>query len=94
MAQKKKTARRVPSSAEPRMYGDGKPAQLSQPAGGAGQPASQVGAKPGSARAGSVTRGEALLSQEYGYVPGDLKRLGIIAGTIFAAMIVLGIIVH
>jgi hypothetical protein len=41
-----------------------------------------------------VTRGEALLSQEYGYVPGDLKRLGIIAGTIFAAMIVLGIIVH
>ena len=94
MAQKKKTARRVPSSADPRMYGDGRPAQLSQPASGGTQPASQAGSKPGTARAGSAPRGEAPLSQEYGYVPGDLKRLGIIAGTIFAAMVVLGIIVH
>ncbi len=40
-----------------------------------------------------VSRSQVPLSQEYRYVPGDLRNLGIIAAATFAIMIVLGILI-
>jgi hypothetical protein len=41
-----------------------------------------------------VARGAANLAQEYSYVLGDLKRLAIIAGALFAVLVLLGIAVR
>lgn len=87
---KKKTVRRVSQAGSPRMYGDGKPSAAAQAAGQkpvvAPRPAVTAAAAPG--------RSEANLVQEYSYVLGDLKRLGVIAATLFAALVVLGIVVR
>jgi hypothetical protein len=40
------------------------------------------------------TRPQLPLRQEYEYVPGDIKRLGILAGGMVALMVVLGLIIH
>ncbi len=74
---KKKTTRRVPQSSTPRMYSDGKPSQVA--AGAA--PASGTGARP--AGGAAAARGPVDLAKEYGYVAGDLKRLGIVAVALF-----------
>ncbi len=82
---KKKTTRRVPQASAPRMYGDGKPSQAAQVV---------TKAVPGPARPGSSggassgPRGVANLAQEYGYVVGDLKRLAIVASSLFALLVV------
>lgn len=94
MAKKKTTARRVPRGVTPRMYGDGKPSSTAQPT------AATSGAKlarpsGGSGRmAGTASRGPVVLSQEYRYVLGDLRRLGILAAATFAVLIVLGLIIR
>ena len=82
---KKKTTRRAPQTSTPRMYGDGKPSQVAAGA------VSASGARP----AGSVSaaRGPVDLAKEYGYVAGDLKRLGIVAAALFAGLIVLSLII-
>jgi len=89
---KKKIVRRAPTSASPRMYGDGKPSQAAQAA--AGKP--QAGPRPaaGGTAGATVARGPVNLAQEYSYVVGDLKRLGMIAGALFAVLVVLGIVVR
>ncbi len=87
---KKKPARRVPPSASPRMYGDGKPSAAAQAkAGGPQRPAA-------AATTSNPTgpRSAANLAVEYSYVLGDLKRLGIIAGALFAVLVVLGIVIR
>jgi hypothetical protein len=70
------------------MYGNGKPSQAVQPAG-----TSRVGGATGRS-ASSVARSPVILSQEYRYVIGDLRRLGMLAAGIFAVLIVLGLIVR
>lgn len=85
---KKKTTRRVPQAATPRMYGDGKPSQ-----------AAQAAAKPGTARpaasgAAASGRGTADLAKEYGYVVGDLKRLFIVAAALFAGLVALSVVIR
>ncbi len=88
MAKKKVAARRVPRSATPRMFGDGKPAQAAQPT--AAARANGVTSR----MAGSTGRAPVALSQEYRYVTGDLRRLGLLAVGIFAVLIVLGVVVR
>ena len=83
---KKKIVRRVPQSASPRMYGDGKPSVAAQVAAGK-SPASRA------AGGAAIARGAANLAQEYSYVLGDLKRLGIIAGALFAVLVILGVVI-
>jgi hypothetical protein len=85
---KKKTTRRVPQTSTPRMYGDGKPSQVT--AGAA--PASGTGVRP--AGGAAAARGPVDLAKEYGYVAGDLKRLGIVAATLFAGLFALRLIIR
>jgi hypothetical protein len=89
---KKKIIRRVPQSASPRMYGDGKPSQAAQAATGK-SPAATRATSGGTGGAASA-RGAANLAQEYSYVLGDLKRLGIIAGALFAVLVILGVVIR
>lgn len=74
------------------MYGDGKPSLAAQDA---------VRKSPGAPRAATTgtlgaagARGAANLAQEYNYVLGDLKRLGLIAGALFAVLVILGVVVR
>jgi len=73
------------------MYGDGRPSVSAQAEG-----QRTVTLRPSAAATGAATgpRTVANLAQEYSYVLGDLKRLGMIAGALFAALIVLGIVVR
>ncbi|MCX7671717.1 MAG: hypothetical protein N2439_16815 [Anaerolineae bacterium] len=87
---KKKTVRRVPQTGSPRMYGDGKPSAAAQAAGQKPVIASRTTATP----AAPTARGAVNLAQEYHYVLGDLKRLGMIAAALFAALVVLGVVVR
>lgn len=89
---KKKMVRRVPSSASPRMYGDGKSSQAAQAAAGKTTTAPRPAA--GRMSSAPVVRGATDLAQEYSYVVGDLKRLGIIAGALFAVLVVLGVVIR
>jgi hypothetical protein len=89
MAKKKQMARRVPRSATPRMYGDGKPAQATQPT-----PSARANDVTTPRTFGGAGRSTMALSQEYHYVPTDLRRLGILAVGIFAVLIVLGLVVR
>ncbi len=88
---KKKLVRRVPQSPSPRMYGDGKPSQAAQAATGKSPAARATSGGMGGA---SIARGAANLAQEYGYVLGDLKRLGLIAGALFAVLVILGVVIR
>jgi hypothetical protein len=100
MAKKRTVQRRVPHSSAPRTYGDGVPSQTAQQAaeaaGSAGsksvQPAPAAGRRPAVGQSG-VARSQVPLEQEYHYVPGDLKRLGILATITFVVMIALGIVI-
>lgn len=87
---KKKTVRRVPQTGSPRMYGDGKPSAAAQAAGQKPVVISRATPTPATATA----RGPVNLAQEYQYVLGDLKRLGMIAAALFAALVVAGIVVR
>jgi hypothetical protein len=85
---KKKTTRRAPQTSTPRMYSDGKPSQVA-----AGTvPASSAGARPAGGAA-AAARGPVDLAKEYGYVAGDLKRLGIVAVALFGMLFVLRLII-
>ncbi len=106
MATKKKTAvRRVPRSTTPRTFGDGQPAVpvAEGDSGGAAPVVAQPTMAPArgsalDARRRGAARSEARpqlpLSEEYAYVPGDLKRLGILALSMIGVMVVLGLIIH
>ena len=89
MAKKKTQSRNVPRSAEPRLYGDGKPSQAaSETAGGApARPAQPV------TRQAGMTR-TAAQSVDYSYVLKDLRRLAITAVAMFALLIALGFILQ
>jgi hypothetical protein len=98
MAKKKTTARNVPRSSTPRTFSESAPAE----AGSAAQPAAAAN---GSARPGlqdsrrrvaprTEARVELPLSQEYAYVPGDLKRLGLLAVGMVGLMLALGLILR
>lgn len=106
MAKKKPTARRVPKSGSPRMYGDGKSTVAAQPAAPvAGSPVRPaVVPRPGvPPRQGTVAtmRMQAMfgkpgipLSQEYRYVIGDLRRLGILAVSTFILLGLLRLLIR
>ncbi len=105
MAKKKTAPRRVPRSGTSRTYSDGMPSSTASVATAEAPDKADPAAAPAPVRAPSLARrGAAVgtsgvarspvpLSQEYSYVPGDLKRLGIIAAATFAIMIVLGILI-
>ena len=109
MAKKKTAPRRVPRSGTPRTYGDGMPSPTASVAASEAAAVANSEAATSAAQApvrapsltrrgvaagtGAVSRSQVPLSQEYGYVPGDLRRLGIIAVATFAIMIVLGILI-
>ncbi len=87
---KKKPARRAPSSASPRMYGDGKPSAAAQAKAGGIQRQAPAAATSSS----TSSRSPADLAIEYSYVVNDLKRLGIIASALFAVLVILGIVIR
>lgn len=92
MAKKKIQPRRVPRAAEPRMYGDGKPASHATTA--TGTPAAAAPATGAASRTAPVAaRPPVTTTQDYSYVLKDLRRLAITAGGIFALLVVLGLIV-
>ena len=100
---KKSTARRVPKAAEPRMYGDGKPAPAAEaPQAPAAEPAktTAAGRTPATRTAGATPRGGGATYTrvdrivDYSYVLHDLRRLGITAVAILGGLVVLGIIIH
>jgi hypothetical protein len=86
---KKKTTRRAPQTSTPRMYSDGKPSQVAAGT----MPASSAGARP-AVGAAAAARGPVDLAKEYGYVTGDLKRLGITAAVLFGGLIALWVIIR
>jgi hypothetical protein len=100
--QKKSQARRTPRAAEPRMYGDGKPsqpenAQQAAPAAPASTQRAATGRTAGmtprgAGAAGSYARIDRIA--DYSYVVHDLRRLGIVAASILAGLVVLGFIVR
>ncbi len=111
MAKKKTSGRRVPRSATPRTFGDGRPSQDSARETAPDQVAVAPRTNGAPARAGvrpaapelrrrvpsarsMEARPQLPLREEYGYVPGDLKRLGILTGGMVALMLVLGLIIH
>ena len=83
---KKKMARRVPQTGALRMYGDGKPSQAALTAAGKAPASSRPSA--------SVARGAVDFSKEYSYVLGDLRRLGLVAVGVFAALMVLKLFIR
>lgn len=87
MAKKRTNPRRVPRSVEPRMYGDGRPSQVAQPA-------DQAAAASPAVRAVGAPRVPVTVTQNYGYVVNDLKRLGIVAVATFAVLVALGLIIR
>lgn len=96
MANKKKTqARRMPRAAESRMYGDGKP---SVPAQAEGQTARPAAAAPRGVAQPVRTAGSSVRTSnqpsDYHYVIEDLRRLGILAVSVFAVLIALGLIIR
>ncbi len=95
MAKKKTQARRVPRAAESRMYGDGKP---SAPAQTAGQTAQPTAAAPRGVAQPVRTAGSSVRATnqqgDYHYVIDDLRRLGILAVSVFAVLIALGLIIR
>jgi hypothetical protein len=96
MAKKKSQQnRKAPRAATPRMYSDGAPAQTSTPTARPGTTASAPAARPSTPATKPVTtggRGTIPLEQQYAYVMGDLKRLGVTALGGFAFLIILGFI--
>jgi hypothetical protein len=97
MAQKKKSAQPKPRAAEPRMYGDGKPSQVStqttaatpaEPAVRTAGPTPRTAVRAGAT--GSYARADKIT--DYSYVKTDLRRLGITAAGILAILVVLGIV--
>jgi hypothetical protein len=75
------------------MYGDGKPSQAAQIA-ARKSPVTPRATTGGSSTSPTSPRSVANLAQEYGYVFGDLKRLGVIAAALFAILVILGIVVR
>ncbi len=107
MAKKKTSARRIPRSATPRTFSDGRPSEkptaetageqvavAPRSNGAAVRPGSQEFRRRVPSARSMETRPQLPLTQEYNYVPGDLKRLGILAGGMVALMLVLGLIIH
>lgn len=95
MAKKKNQARRVPRASEPRMFGDGKPSVLTQQNGQAGQqpPAAARNAVQPVRSANTLLR-TANVPQDYGYVLSDLRRLAILAASVFVVLIALGLLIR
>lgn len=94
MAKKKGQARRLPRTTEPRMFGDGKPSQASQQ--GERAAATPARSASGTQRA-AVPAGRSVpvsTMQDYSYVLKDLRHLGILAASVFAVLIVLGLIIR
>jgi hypothetical protein len=99
MAKKKQTARRAPRASTPRMYGDGAaPAPSSTPAQPAARSAPSSSAAPRAATGARPTvtggRGTISLTQQYQYVMGDLRRLGLVALAMFAFLLLLGLVLR
>jgi hypothetical protein len=99
MPKKKTTARNVPRSGTPRTFSESAPAEAgsaAQPAAAANGSATRPGVQDSRRRVAPRTeaRVELPLSQEYAYVPGDLKRLGLMAVGMVALMLVLGVILR
>lgn len=110
MAKKKTQPRRVPRTAEPRMYGDGKPSQVAQPTNGTTSapastaaaprpvtPRSGVPARPAnlaSRTAGVAPRVPVTVTSDYSYVLKDLRRLGMLAAAFFVMLVALGLIIR
>lgn len=106
--QQKKGARKAaPRAAEPRMYGDGKPSETGEAQQAVQQPSTPTTPKAaapksaGSRTSGVTPRGAGATGAytrvdriaDYSYVMHDLRRLGIVAASILAGLVVLGIIV-
>jgi hypothetical protein len=102
MAKKKGTTRRVPHSATPRTFGDGRPSVAAQATAEAVSPARPATTAPQTSvvtrRSASIRSGEARaqvpLAQEYHYIVPDLRRLAILAVSTFAVLIVLGLVIR
>ena len=97
----KKKNRRPQHSSTPRMYGDGTPSQGStQPVqGGVGSPTvdpspADASRQRGAGRATAPAKPAIPFREQYAYVVGDLRRLGIFAAVTFAVMIAAGLIVN
>ncbi len=100
MAKKKTTVRRVPRTATPRTFGDGMPSRPEAPAAEAVRPngvpvapAVPQARRPAVTRFGE-TRVQLPLSQEYHYVPADLRRLAVLALSTFAVLLILGFVIR
>ncbi len=104
MAKKKVQSRRTPRTAEPRMYGDGKPSQsqgtapatprsAAAPAVPAGRTA---GATPraGTGSTGAFARSTTGLTADYRYVVNDLRRLLIVAAAILGLLVVMSFFIR
>ena len=88
---KKKTqqTRKTPRSTTPRMYSDGAPVPTTASAGVTTPEIHSAGAAKPITTGG---RGTMPIEQEYAYVMGDLKRLGIVALGGFAFIVIMGFI--
>jgi hypothetical protein len=90
MAKKKTQQRRVPHATDPRMYGDGKPSQ----AAGASQATTGTSPANGQVRApAQPQRVPVTVTTNYDYVRRDLRHLAIVAASIFAVLIAMGLII-
>ena len=95
---KKTQKSKAPRATTPRMYSDGAPATATKAGAKPASSTSSAGvttACPSAGAAKPITtggRGMMSLEQEYTYVMGDLKRLGIVAIAGFVFIIIMGFI--
>jgi len=92
MAKKKTQSRKAPRTSTPRMYSSGAPAQPTATT--VQQTGRSTGASTSAASRPTVAaaRGTLPMEQQYAYVMGDLKRLGLVALGMFVFLIALGVI--
>jgi len=96
----KKKNRRPQRSNTPRMYGDGTPSRVSmQPVQGAlrsptvDRSPADASRQRGAARLATPAKPAIPFREQYAYVVGDLRRLGIVAVATFVVMVLVGLFV-
>ena len=98
MAKKQRVAQRAPRSASPTRYSQGMtsiaPTDAKSATGGAGSARSAAGRGSAGRGAGARAAVQVDYAKEYGHVATDLRRVGLLAASLFAVIIILSFVVR
>jgi len=96
MAKKQRVAQRAPRSASPTRYSQGTTSITSADAAGASGASGAARSASGRGQAGRGAKAPVQVdyAKEYGHVASDLKRVGLLAASLFAVIIILSFVVR